>query len=513
MRGFTCQDGGAGVSVPGMTSLGESAALPAGEGPPPPVVPTWLLAGLVLVMVAGAGLVAFVLLHGQQAKASGPAYPSTWDPRIAPYVKAVETQRGLTFLHPVAVRFLSGKDFEKQVTADESKLDASDRKEIEQFTGLMRAIGLLSGKVDLLGAFNQAQGSATLAFYSFHDQRITVRGTKLVPGARATLVHELTHALQDQRFGIGKRLDELHASKADSASTQLSVLNGIVEGDAQRVADQYKASLPAAERQAVEKGEKSDAARADAGAKGVPKVIIAVISAPYALGEALVATVAADHGNSAVDSLLRDLPTHESVLLDPTRQLLGDTEAKAIAKPALAAGEKKFDAGEFGAPQWYFMLAERMPLRDALAAADGWGADSYVAFDRSGTTCVRANYAGVTPAATATMYAALRDWARQSPGSTAKVSEDSGVVRFESCDPGTSAAGGRQASVDALKLVATRNFLGATLVKQGAPARVAQCVAGRTIGAFTVTQLSDPAFGANDPSVRRRVLEMVASCR
>ena len=496
-----------------MTSLGESAVPPVGEGPPSPTVPTWLLVGLVLVMVAGAGLVTFVLLHGQQAKASGPAYPSAWDPRITPYVKAVEKQRGLTFLHPVTVQFVPGKDFEKKVTTDESKLDAADRKEIGQFTGLMRAVGLLSGKVDLLAAFNQAQGSATLAFYSFHDQRITVRGTTLVPGARATLVHELTHALQDQRFGIGKRYDELRASKADSASTQLSILSGIVEGDAQRVADEYKASLPPRQRQAVEQGEKVDAARADAGVKGVPKVVLTIISSPYALGEALVATVAADHGNSAVDALLRDSPTHESVLLDPTRELLGDTDAKAIAKPALAAGEKKFDAGEFGAPQWYFMLAERMSLREALAAADGWGADSYVAFDRAGTTCVRANYTGETPAATATMYGALQQWARQSPGSTATVSTDGGLVRFESCDPGTSAAGGRDASIDALTLAATRNFVGAALVKQGAPARVAQCVAGRFIGAFSVAQLSDPNFGANDPSVRQRVLQMVAACR
>jgi hypothetical protein len=496
-----------------MTSLGEGAAPAVDDGPPSTNVPTWLLAALVLVMVLGAGLATYVLLHGQQAKASGPTYPSAWDPRIAPYVKVVEKQRGLTFLHPVAVRFLSGQAFEKEVTADETKLDDADRKEIEQFTGLMRAIGLISGKVDLFAAFNQAHGSGTLAFYSFRDQRITVRGTTLVPGARATLVHEMTHALEDQRFGIGKRYDELRASKADSASTQQSILDGIVEGDAQRVADQYKATLPDKQRQAVEQGEKADAATADAGLKGVPKVVLTIISSPYALGEALVATVAADGGNAAVDRLLRDSPTHESVLLDPTRELLDDTGSKPIAKPPLAEGEKKFDAGEFGAPQWYFMLAERMPLRDALAAADGWGADSYVAFDRSGTTCVRANYAGATADATATMYGALQRWARQSPSSTAKVSSDGGVVTFESCDPGTSAAGGRDASIEALNLAATRNFVGAALVKQGAPARVAQCVAGRFIGAFSVAQLSDPHFGADDPSVRQRVLQMVASCR
>ena len=185
-------------------------------------IPLWLVLGLVLLMVVGGGLVAWALLHQESDEQAGPSYPKTWDPRIAPYVKAVEKQRGLTFLHPVAVRFLSGAAFEKEVTQDEEKLDDKDREEIRQFTGLMRAIGLIAGDVDLFAAFNQAHGSGTLAFYSFEDQRITVRGTELVPGARATLVHELTHALEDQRFGLGKRYDELRKSKADSAATEES---------------------------------------------------------------------------------------------------------------------------------------------------------------------------------------------------------------------------------------------------------------------------------------------------
>jgi hypothetical protein len=476
-------------------------------------IPLWLVVGLVLVMVIGGGLVAWVLLHQESDKQAGPTYPKTWDPRIAPYVKVVEKQRGLTFLHPVAVRFLTGDSFEKEVTRDEGKLDAKERKEIQQFTGLMRAIGLIAGDVDLFAAFNQAHGSGTLAFYSFEDQRITVRGTQLVPGARATLVHELTHALEDQRFGLGKRYDELRKSKADSAATEQSILDGISEGDASRIADLYKASLPAKQRRAVENGEQKDADQANAALKQVPKVVLTIISSPYTLGEALVATVAADGGNAAVDRLLRDSPTHESVLLDPFRQVLGTAGSGTVAKPALDDGEKKFDAGEFGAPQWYLMLAERMPLQAALAAADGWGADSYVAFDRGGTTCVRANYAGRTARDTTTMYAALRRWVSRSPGSTAKVSNDAGAVQFESCDPGTSAKGGRDASIDALTLATTRNFIGAALVKQGAPARVAQCVAGRFIGAFSIAQLSDPNFGANDPAVKSRVLDMVAACR
>ena len=45
--------------------------------------------------------------------------------------------------------------------------------------------------------------AAPLAFYDPETERVTVRGTEVDPGLAVTLVHELTHVLQDQVFGIG----------------------------------------------------------------------------------------------------------------------------------------------------------------------------------------------------------------------------------------------------------------------------------------------------------------------
>ena len=64
--------------------------------------------------------------------------------------------------------------FEKTVTDDE-KLTADDRAEIEHFTALMRAFGLISGDVDLYKAFKDAYGGGTLAYYSFDDKRSAER--------------------------------------------------------------------------------------------------------------------------------------------------------------------------------------------------------------------------------------------------------------------------------------------------------------------------------------------------
>jgi len=77
---------------------------------------------------------------------------------IAPYAKIAEKQRGLLFEHPVAVRFQDPAAFEKSVRVDQAKLDADDKKEIQEFSALMRAFGLISGDVDLYKAFKDAYG-------------------------------------------------------------------------------------------------------------------------------------------------------------------------------------------------------------------------------------------------------------------------------------------------------------------------------------------------------------------
>ena len=103
-------------------------------------IPIWVVLVAILVMLAMAAATAFIVLREPNER----EYPDRWDRRVAPYVKIVERERGLDFRHPVAVRFLPRAEFEKGVTADKDDLTAEDRTEIEQDTGLMRAIGLMS---------------------------------------------------------------------------------------------------------------------------------------------------------------------------------------------------------------------------------------------------------------------------------------------------------------------------------------------------------------------------------
>jgi hypothetical protein len=492
-----------------MSDLGLEPAPQPTEAPieqPPSDTPLWMIFVAVLVMLAMGAATAFILLRDAKER----TYPARWDSRVEPYVQLVQKERGLFFLHPVAVRFLPPVEFEKSIAADKKELSTEDRAELEQFTGLMRAFGLLTGDVDLFAAVSDFSAGGTLAYYSYEDERITIRGERLTPAVRSTLVHELTHVLQDQHFKIGDRLEKLR--RDDSGTSEATMLNAIIEGDAERVRALYRDSLKPKKRKALDAGAKKEAAVARKRLSQVPKVISTVLTSPYTLGAGLVQSVAENGGNNKVNMLFRDLPKDETSLLDPFESLSRDNATK-VDVPKLNGGEKKFDSGEFGVVTWYLMLAERLPLLDALAAADGWGGDAYVGFKSDGNACARMAYVGDTPQDTKQMFSALRRWSAAAPGAPSKVSRAGDRVRFETCDPGKATKVGKNASEDAVGLVLTRTSIGVGLLRADVPKKMARCLADRLVYEFPVAKLVDPKFGAGDPAVAARISQLAAACR
>ncbi|MGH9283667.1 MAG: hypothetical protein ACRD0S_12120, partial [Acidimicrobiales bacterium] len=343
-----------------------------GEWPPPvgpPVTgrrrPGWatavicILAGV--MAVAGMAAVGFVLPE---------EYPSHWDARVAGLVDFVERERGLEFRHPVAVDFLGEEEFVATVTTDEADLSESDRGDIEDDEAVARALGLAGTTTDFLAAENALSGEGILAFYDSEWKRITVRGTEMTVGLRITLVHELVHVLQDQHFDLSRK-----GSFATAA--QNSAFEAVVEGDAVSIENLYYWSLPDAERADYDAELAGQVEDLEAGTAGVPGWMTALAQAPYALGEPFVTALVAARGPEAVDEALRHPPATEEQLMDVRRFLAGDDRRK-LATPDLAAGERLIEERDFGTLAWLFMLAERIPALDALAAADGWGGDAYV---------------------------------------------------------------------------------------------------------------------------------------
>lgn len=476
---------------------------------------TPLVIGLLVLLLAlgGGGFTAFSLLSDSDSDTTKIVFPDEWDERVLPYVKIAEEERDLEFKHPVEVRFLDPEVFVEERRTEEDELTDEDRQEIEQTTGLFRALGLLSGEVDLLKAFQDFQDSGTLAYYAFKEKRITIRGTTITPAVKSTLVHELVHVLQDQHFDISSRTQELskEIEEGDDTTTESTVLDAVIEGDASRIESQYEESLSTAERKALTKSQEEQNKEPSEAYKSIPEIVVTIQTAPYVLGEAVVQAVFEDGGNSAVDDLFTDTPQHESALLDAFEVLADDIDAKDVDEPSLVDGEEKFDAGEFGGLTLYFVLAERLPLREALAAADGWGGDRYVAYERDGTSCFKIAYQGDSDADTDQMFGALQDWIAVAPG-TGEVERQGDGLLFGSCDPGEEGHEGKDASQDALTLATARTYLGLTLLREGAPVKIAGCLAEGLIQDFSIAELNDPEL-AEDPAVQAKIQRIGLGCR
>ncbi len=508
-----------------MSDLGGYPPSPPAPAPPPGAgssseIPLWVVGVAGFVVLAMVGALAFAVFGtgGSSAPpaAAAPSHSSTPHPahsdhRIAAEVAIAEKDRGLRFKHPVPVHFLAPAAFRRTLVRD-NKVTARDRRQVTQEAGLLRAFGLLSGQVDLLTAVDDFSGSAVLAYYSFKDQDIVVRGRVITPAVKATLVHELTHVLQDEYFDVGARVKAIARAHARSNHDEGSVLHAIIEGDAQRVEHSYGSSLDPAARRALVAAQNREASQAQQGLATVPAIIVALESSPYDLGEGLVRAVAEHGGKRAVAHLFQHPPKYDVALFDPFRVLEGQAGSAHVSVPPLRPGETRFDRSDFGALTWYLMLSARLPALEAMHAVDGWDGDAFVGYRSHGLSCARAHFVGRTAADTEAMHVALERWIAAAPGSTATVSLSGGLVTFDSCDPGT-----RTQTVNdlhaAIDLLTARTLVGITLLHAGAPVTAARCIAGRLVDTYTVAQLDDPTFGANDPTIQTNVQRIAAACR
>ena len=337
----------------------------------------WRARACVVVGVVVAALVTATLAVAPSAGAAA-SPPAKWDPRVTKYVRFVERHRKLTFDHPVPVKFLAGKAFVKAYQGDDPKVSKHDRADAERYAGQLRALGLIEGPVDLIQSQRDLGAADVVGFYDQHKHALFVRGEDLDDtDVRVTLVHELTHALQDQKFDLDALDRQAETSGESFAETAL------VEGDATSVENEYVASLPRAEQDTYDASFDDQSPPPDApSTQHVPPVLELFESAPYIFGPQYLDTLKAEGGLARVDTAFRDPPQSEEEIIDAVAAKRGG-RPRAVAVPKLRRGEKRDGAADdFGALSLYFVLASRLPPATALGAAEGWGGDRYLAFTR-----------------------------------------------------------------------------------------------------------------------------------
>jgi hypothetical protein len=341
---------------------------------------------VVIAVQLGAGVVAVVDRRGRDG-----GLDAASSAVVAELKAFVESTRGLRFRKPVDVAVLDDDAFRRSLVGGGEPIEQSDT---QVSLGVLRALGLLdagapapSGELD----------PATVAgFYDTRTKQLVVRGPELTPFVRQVLVHELTHALDDQHFELNPLLFDQDAALAFEA---------LVEGDAVIVEARYLASLPEAERRAAAAEED---ATFGAGAGAVPRVAAELGVFPYRDGPRFVDALLAAGGTGQVDGAFRMRPASTSEVLHPERFLDGPGRAgvTAVKPDGPALGD-----GVLGELILRLALAGPLPADRAARAAAGWAGDRYVAWAAGERTCLRTTVAMENAAEAAELAAGLRQWA------------------------------------------------------------------------------------------------------
>lgn len=347
---------------------------------------------MAIAVVLTAGIVA--------AAAVRPVEESAIEEAVPELMAFVEETRGLRFVRTVPVSLVDDDEFERELPGGRQGLGSE--RGASQFVAFLRALGL-DDDVDP-GTVGEAARQGVAGFYDARRDRLYLRGVDPSPFVRLVLVHELTHALDDQHFDLERR------NVKDTAELN-TAFGALAEGSATAVERKYFETRSPAEPATI---------RAEGGGggdqgDGLPSAVKALFSFPYQAGAAFVTAIERDGGTAALDRAYKAPPTTTEHILHPDRYLRREA-AKQVDAPV--ADGQRVDGGVLGELWVNLVMRSVLPRQEGASAAEGWGGDRYVAWADGSRLCIRWQIVMDTPADTAQLLAGLQKWAARNPGAT-----------------------------------------------------------------------------------------------
>ncbi|WP_299265670.1 Hvo_1808 family surface protein [Halorientalis sp.] len=216
---------------------------------------------------------------------------------VARAMARIEHLRGKEFRESVPVTVISRTEYSERYGGGGGRDRFGD-----QVSEALLLVGENNSTADDRG---QALDASVQGFYSTRRGEIVLVSDSPTPTVdRSTLVHELVHALQQQRLSLGVATDSQDARRA-----QL----GVVEGEANTLqrtyADRCDAEWDCIERPARQGG--------GGGNSNLNFGLFLTIYAPYAAGPDLVEAVRDRGGWAAVDGLYDEFPASTEQLIHP----------------------------------------------------------------------------------------------------------------------------------------------------------------------------------------------------
>ncbi len=335
--------------------------------------------------------------------------------RVKKIAAELEAMRGQKFAAEVGVETQSAEDFRKFVRGE---LDEELPQELaDRQSKALQAFGLVPLGYDLRKGYEDLLVSQAGAYYNPETKKFYVLMAGL-PDIQldSIILHELQHALQDQRFDLAKLLEKARAATADDAD-RASAVQFLVEGEATYVMLKYqlkkvgmdidkapadrqdlamkqvrdidrKTLLVQARLSAPGGPEGAELKKAIESLKDVPPFLFLGLHDPYFKGQYAVFKAFSEKGWAGVDALFETPPTSTEQILHPEKLTGAERDEPTKVDlpdllPELGPGWKLVYAngmGEAGVLAFF----DAHEVKDKAKLAAGWDGDRYALYEGPG---------------------------------------------------------------------------------------------------------------------------------
>jgi hypothetical protein len=297
--------------------------------------------------------------------------------RVEHIEREVERLRGVDFKTPVKPKVVTPDVARKEALADLDTTYPPKRRRADE--ELLTLLGLIPPGTDIKKLLEAVSGEQVIGYYDPRNKKMRIvsgNGADSPALVDITLAHELTHALEDQRFG----LDEPEAGTDDESSARTALL----EGTASLV--QTKFVQCCVDPRALLTGSLGALGAAGAGTK-LPPYIERTLLFSYTAGERFVTQLydAAD-GWDLVNAALRSAPpvsTEQIIHPEKYAPFEPPLDVHLRVKPLIGNGWERAAGGTLGELD----TRELLRLGDvgkSEDAAAGWGGGRYELWQREG---------------------------------------------------------------------------------------------------------------------------------
>ncbi|MEX1124099.1 MAG: hypothetical protein WD895_00740 [Acidimicrobiia bacterium] len=324
---------------------------------------------------------------------------------LAQLVALTEEIRGLQFLEMPTVTVVTSEELESRVRAQ----IVEEAEDFPADAALYKLLGLLGEDVELETLLTDVYGEQVAGYYDGDTGElvvpITTEGFSVVQ--RATMVHELTHALTDQHFEFHTAFDAMiDEERLDEASAY----QALIEGDASLVELHFLQSLSQEELgEFMGEALSIDTSALDAS----PQFLQDSLLFPYDSGLAFTQELYDNDGWEGVNeayATMPELPGSTEQVISPSdfeRDLPVVVPSETVSVP----GYELERTSVWGELSFRIMIDQILGEGTGVDAADGWGGDYYSQWFDGTNAALLLVYEGDTNRDTEELRQALADYA------------------------------------------------------------------------------------------------------